>query len=271
MSKHWNTHRSVFSDTPRTLYRAVGLDALGRAQEETTGIAAAVALIAHNVLPHLDLGNETGIWTGLVERSEAIVEPKINEEWQDSGEIATLDVSAVPKPEKISKVERKQLQAKIEAAVGPQNKGGEALPNPNPQWSNSAPAWSYDFAPRATAAVADAVDATAEAIMTARSKTDKALIDVLMNLIKQQTVAASQSWKTLDRRLRLLWWREALYSTRARTGYRALEAPAAAAQMAIDVFYEVPIYYPPSVEHFLREAVVAVVGEEKGRGRGENS
>ena len=74
-----------------------------------------------------------------------------------------------------------------------------------------------------------------------------------------QSVSGSQT------RLKLLWWKEALYSPSQETGYRRIESPIAlVVTLAYDFHELLPETYPHSAEYFLREAVYDVLHKHDG-------
>ncbi len=266
VAANWATYLSAFSDRPTTVFRAVLLDALRQAQEADVKVAAAVALVARNVLPYLDLGQEREISAGLVARSEELISAAAAKEWSTA--VDSQVAVKLPAPTKPGKLDRKALLTKVEAAAGPSNEKGEALPTPNPHWTNQAQAWSFGFSPRMVVAIADSVDAMSEALVTARASTDQALLGAMQSFVGDHLPGLVRSGKALERRLNLLWWRQSLYSIAAKQGYRSMKPTAAAVQMAADVFALAPAFSPMSVEFFLREAVAEVVGNGKGKGAG---
>jgi GTPase-associated system helical domain len=259
VSEQWTTYLSVFADRPVIMFRAILMEAIRLAQEDDAGIAAAAAFTARNLLPRLAIGAEKDIVRDVLGRSDELMAPEIDADWRVPSS-ASASVEGVPVPAKMAKLDRKVLLTKIEAAVGPQAEKGEALTSPNQHWPNAGQPWSNQFSPRMTTAIAESVDAMADVVSNAWAKRDQAMGEAM-----SAAQASPGAMQILDRRLNLVWWRQSLYSPSARRGYREMPPLAAAAQMASDVFRSVPPFSPQSVEYFLREAVVEVVGEKKGR------
>jgi hypothetical protein len=59
---------------------------------------------------------------------------------------------------KAAEVDEAKLLKGLAAASGPNNQQGQSLPNSNPHWSNAGGSWSYEFPPRATKAIAAAIN-----------------------------------------------------------------------------------------------------------------
>jgi hypothetical protein len=265
VEKHWPTYASAFAGVPVVLFRAIALEALSRAQEQQPAIATATALIARNVLPHLEGAKETEALSALFARASEIMTVNTNAAWSMGEELQAPDLGQLPQVDRTSKIDRKVLQGKVDSSVGPSNKAGQAGSSPNPHWSNSAPHWSYEFAERLGPILADIHDKAVENAVTARSKVDAALTEAVTGFMSNLSDWMAERSGALERRVSLLWWRESLYSSSAKASYRTLTPELAAVHMAVDFASHVPSEYPPSVEHFLREAVVAVVGEQRGR------
>ncbi len=257
VEQHWNTYRSCFSDVPRPLFRAVLLEALQQGQEKDTGIAAAVALLSRNVLPHFAVESEREAWNDLILSAEGRTEERAQSEWstQRSSQVAALTAKqASPAP---MKIDRAEFGKKLHSASGPQNAQGQALPDPNPYWPNSPQAWAQEFANRASNAIADVVD---KAVEQSGKQIDKSLAASLGHQVNDLSDAIGRTSVGLQRRSDLLWWKEAAYSPLIKQSYRSVSSESAAVLMAFDLHRQVPTYCPESVEHFLREAVLALIG-----------
>lgn len=109
----------------------------------------------------------------------------------------------VPTVTKATKGGPYSSKKRIDAAVGPQNQAGHPGENPNPNWSNSAPQWSYDFSDRLSALLADHLDT----VVSKASEMDAKNLGAFGTNLKAVT---SQSDSALKRATSLLWWRQAL-------------------------------------------------------------
>jgi GTPase-associated system helical domain len=261
VEKHWNTYRSCFSDVPRPLFRAILLEALRQGQEKDSAIAAAVALISRNVLPHFGVESEREVWNDVILSAEARTEERAENEWStDSNQLSQASATTAKQASSaLPKIDRAELGKKLHSASGPQNAQGQALPEPNPHWSNSPQAWAQEFASRASNGIADVVD---KAIEQSANQT-KSLGTLLGQQVNELSARVGSSSVGLRRRCDLLWWKEATYSPLIKDSYRSVSTESAAVLMAFDLHGRVPAYCPESVEHFLRETVLELIG---GRG-----
>lgn len=257
---HWPTYGTAFPEAPATVFRAIALDALNKAQQEDVAIAQAVTLLARNLMPLSKLGVERVEVQGIVDAASAKADLAVEAAWTPPSDPSSLPTVSLPASAKIEKTDRKALQTKIEAASGPHNAASEAGPTPNPHWPNAGNPWSYEFAPRMTAVLADAVDAMADTVAKSRSKGDAAVITATSSFVNALNNWSTHINRSIERKVSLLWWRESLYSHAADTGYRSMDQALACAYMAVDLAKLLPAAYPRSVEYYLREAVLAVVG-----------
>ena len=258
--EQWPTYVNTFAGTPTTVIRAILLAALARAADKDNRIADALVTYARNMLPHIRVGNEQPIWHDLVMDLENEVEKRAGAEWAtpDAIEVPPLKLSVDPLkiPVKTLKLNRKELTQNLFEASGPQNPTGEASTNPNPYWSDSAEQWSYEFAPRAAVAVADAVDPALK--VTIGPVDFGEIVETVSRHFNKTLEAVSRATAGLQRRTYLLWWKEALYSPSLRRSYRDLPGLQAAVLMAFDLYNLVPNFTPRSVSSFLNETVRAL-------------
>ena len=261
LAEQWPTYVNTFAGTPTTVIRAVLLAALVRAADKNNHIAAALVTYARNMLPHIRVGNEQPIWHDLVMDLENEVEKRAETEWAtpDAIKVPPLKLSVDPLkiPVKTLKLNRKELTQNLFEASGPQNPDGEAGTNSNPHWSSSAQDWSYEFAPRAAGAIADAVD---PALKVTIGPVDLSvplgkIAETVSRHFNKTLEEVSRATAGLQRRTYLLWWKEALYSPSRRCRYRDLPGLQAAVLMAFDLYTLVSNFTPWSVSSFLDETV----------------
>ena len=147
-----------------------------------------------------------------------------------------------------------ELITDVGGAAGPHDSVGEAFDDPNPNWTNSGPQWSYDFTPRMARALVKAVNLGMERVV--------ARIDSELQSYRKDHERLSShletSASTVGNRLDVLWWSEAKYSPSLRVGYREMPGAVAAVGMAYDLSMLVPPTAPTSVTYVLGEAVAAL-------------
>lgn len=263
LERNWNSYASAFADgVIPVVARAIVLDALARVIGSDP-LALAVTLTARNMLPHVGEVVDRHLWEGLLGDADRRLEARARRDWALPGSAnAQVPRFAPPDQSKLTNttVNREWLLKKWQAASGPHDAQSEAIKDANPNWTNSAPQWSYDFAPRASAAVADAVDAVAKKMMESINERDGAgaLGAAIATYMGEAVTALSQTALGLERRTALLWWKEALYSPGARCSYRDLEPTIAAAWVAVDAAEITGPFAPRMAEAFVTETVRAL-------------
>ena len=270
LRQRWATYVNTFAARPITVFRAMLLHALIQACRRNDTVAAAFVSCARNVLPRLETGAEGEIWTDIVAEIEDQVDKRSEREWATPASIPVPDPKFKPPTREkiriVPAVTDSTDQVKgFMAAAGPHYNtpnGQQFATDGNPHWPQNNPhAWAYEFGRRMTQAVRKEI---AQAISSLSveganlSKITQAMMDVTSEQLKATLAAVSRAEAGLQRRVGLLWWKEAAFSPSARRSYRDLSPNEAAALMAFDLHREVPTYSPTSVSAFLREAVIAL-------------
>ncbi|MDA8452390.1 hypothetical protein M5C97_19165 [Acidovorax sp. NCPPB 3859] len=247
IGSQWATYQSVFRDgKANTLYRGVALQALVAAIESEPSLGTAIALLMRNFKAVVELGKYAAPIKLLADAAEAAFT-------KERGALAVPAQGTrtkLPSAIKATKIDRAKLLTRIEAAVGPHNRAGNAGENPNPHWSDAGHPWSHDFSDRLMPIIADHIDiAIAEA-----AKFDERNLQSVANSI----AALSTINPEIQRSTKLLWWRQSLYSESADKSYRLLSAADAVVHLVADLSRHLPDAYERAVESFLSEAVLAV-------------
>jgi hypothetical protein len=263
LQKHWPTFRGAFQDEPLTLYRAIILEAVVRAMEQQGTLAVAVSLIATNVLPELHVGQEERILSKILERAQSVTSKRLIKLWPTRSEFAPVAPLKSPAIPPLKSTDPNAWFPKVAAAAGTgTNKQGVSLNNPNPNWPNQGPPWSYEFADRMAPILADVHDKAATAALKASAQALKALGDSVVAKLNDFVRSEQARGDQMNVSSRLLWWRQALYSETAAAPYRKLAAPLLALHMAFDMADLLPEVYPPAIESLLFEAVRAAAGAQ---------
>jgi hypothetical protein len=268
LQNRWTTYRNTFSSTPIAVIRAILLDALVTAAGEDDRVGVCFVASARNTLPLMRANDEREIWADVVAGIEKQVDARAEAEWTTPASITVTAMSyEVPEIEALSmtpgKTARNKLYQAMLAASGPHYHDpdkGNVPTNGNPHSvPNSPTQWVTEFGKRSTVAVADAIDvaiASIEITQPDLAGPFEQLAKGVSTYVDNTLNAVSAATAGLQRRTNLLWWKEALFSPSARKSYRDLPVTVAAAQMAFDLFNEVPLFSPASVSAFLSEAVL---------------
>jgi|SRR5450830_25617 len=244
---HWSTYQSVFRDgKANTLYRGVALQALVAAIDKEPSLGTAIALLTRNFATAVELGKYATPIGLLVDAAETAFAEERGALAVPAQGISTVLPSAV----KATKVDRSKLLNRIEAAVGPHNRAGTAGENPNPHWSNVGNPWSHDFSDRLMPIIADHIDL---AIAEAAKFDEKNQQGVASSIAALGTIDP-----TIQRSMRLLWWRQSLYSNSADKSYRELGGAEAVIHAVADLASHLPDAYERAVDSFLSEMILAL-------------
>lgn len=262
VKKHWLAFRNKYSERPKGLLRPVLLEALEKAAAGSPPIVAAIWYAGANLFPHLESQKEHTIVRDTLEKMGNIAEQNAETVWAP-GEIHVdlsfpkliLKFGEIPK----GKIDRKSLELAMSDAAGPHNQNNEHGEDPNQTWPNSNHAWSYQFAPRATVAVANAVEKALVPLTGQAAVISEQMEPALKKFGKDFSNAISE-WVVgavggVRQRSALIWWKETLYSPALRSSYRGLSAAEVIVGMAHDLHLIAPAPTPQSVEYFLRETL----------------
>lgn len=269
--KHWSTFRNRFRDTPRQMLRPLIFEALREVAVADQGSAAIIWLTGGNYISQARLGKEEAVAAEFLQRMGAIAETKAIDEWAQSLDVESKELPPISlKLNGKVVVDEAKLRSHLAAAAGPSNSQGQPSGDePNPHWPNANANWVTSFAQRGAKGLAEVISETVNTVPTVINKgLNSELSEVLtaLNATVEGTVTQLLRSAVADqRRNRLLWWRETLYSPTLKRGYRQLDGPLAAFIMAYDLHTEVPAHSPQSVEFLLREAVRAKQSSESKR------
>lgn len=258
----WKAVRSVHTDMPVNLLRAILLDACNQVAKEDNN-AAILWLTAADTLPLLQLGREeTAIRKMLAEWAKCAEEKALAGLTlsADDTEQATIgEIQAIETPEfEAYEVNQDTLLEKIEAAVGPSNIRGETLSDSNPYWSNQQTHWSHQFAPRMQQLLVSELDSLGASLFETNQQVQvylTKLTKTVNNSLSSQQRWVHQTQQAEQIRLNALWWSEALYSSSLQRSYRELDPVIASIVMAIDLLNTIAKPTPASVSYLLAEAV----------------
>ena len=242
IERHWPTYYGAFQGgAADTLYRAVALQALFEALEAHPSLGVAISLLLRNVGPLLESGKNEAAAKLLLDRADEVFSLQVAASAPPKlGELKSSTLNAV----KPAKCDRASILERMEAAVGPHNRSGQAGQSPNQLFPNSGSEWSYNFSDRFVPLLADCLDT----VLVHAAKLDE---DNVMTLSTTLVRIAS----ALRRSNSLLWWRQALYSESAGKPYREMAPPDLVVHAALDLAALVPEAYERALESFLGEAI----------------
>ncbi|HNP68900.1 MAG TPA: GTPase-associated system all-helical protein GASH, partial [Aequorivita sp.] len=182
------------------------------------------------------------------------INQKANKEWALSSNDSLSKINIELKDVTKYLINDDTLIKYLEDASGPTNSASVAnYDSPNPHWPNSGANWSYQFPPRATKGIKNAVDASLKAIVTVVNENKATIQNSLSKALEQVQKEVSDKSKSLQLRSELLWWKEAGYSSSTDKSYDELDRKILGIVLANDYSTFIPLIYPKSVDYFLKE------------------
>ena len=227
---HWPTFLANSNDIPVTFIRAVMLDALETVSKESR-IASLIWFSGRNAIKYYKLGGEKELLTNFILELGNRIETEVTETWSfspdDEIEIPEIAVATIDKGEV-------EVILKAAAIHQPWGEGGE---NPTAPSAGNAE-WGKFFASKASKGLTDIVNKSLK----------KQAKEILIN--QGDFIYANNLFQM---RTKLLWWKEACYSSSLKGSYKELKTGMLEVIMAHDYSSLVPVMYPNSVDYFLKE------------------
>ncbi|AUC22656.1 hypothetical protein BTO15_11405 [Polaribacter sejongensis] len=254
---HWETLRSKYAEMPRNILRGVILNAINNVGIDDPLAARIIYLSALNLYPYVKLNKEKSIVDRLIIKLGDIAEINAVEEWSFVEEEPKLKLSTLKLNDiKLgkAKIDTEKLQPKLREAINNDPSGHTA------QNHGGSSQWGVHFADLATEGIATAFD-SAMTQLTGSLSADS--IETPINKFfaafkKSLDVSLKTSFTSLtsvERRSKLLWWKETLYSSSLRTSYRGLDKYLLPIVMSTDLNNQIPEVTPISVDYLLRDTL----------------
>lgn len=252
---HWETLRVRFTEMPRNIIRGVILNAINTIGMADPIAARIIYLTAHNVYPYAKLNSEKNLIDSMLNTFGEIAEKNAVEEWslleeEPSLKLGTLKVSNLKfEPVKLDKA---KFQEKWEQAFTNEPNGhGPQHGFQNEQYRNHFKAKTND-------AIVSSFNATLDGFNKSISTLD---LDTPINKFFtefKKTLDANlktsfSSLTAVERRSKLLWWKETLYSPSQKKSYRGFDKHLLTIIMSADLNKQVPEITPISVDYLLRD------------------
>lgn len=256
VSEHWKALRSKFTERPIPLLRAVILCALDDLGSQDASIARIIYLTGANFYPYAKLGREKDIIETMLHELGNIAEKHAVDEWsltakQPELKISSLKVSGLKFSE--VKLDTTDLKKQLKTAAAHSPEGYQQYNYPNE--------WSTHFTNIATPAIETLLTATfksfADGLSPASIETPINKFFAEFKTSLDQTLKASfTSIQAVERRSKLLWWKETLYSTSLENSYRTVDKYMQPFVMASDLYQQLPAIVPVSVNFLLRDTIL---------------
>jgi hypothetical protein len=263
ITKKWSTFLTNSKDTPVTFIRAVILEALEIVSKETS-LACLIWLTGRNIQPQFKLiGKEKELIVNFLLSLGNKMEKKATESWSLPSDSKLQKLSIEIKEFTGATIDKASLQKLFVWASGPHDEKSEVpFKDPNPHWSNSAPHWSYAFAPKAATAISQEVNKALKEQAKELSLNQTQIQEAVNRLLVQTQAEILEKNNMLQMRTQLLWWKESCYSVSLDQSYRGQQNGLLQTLLANDYSTFVPAIYPKSADYFLNETHRGLVETE---------
>lgn len=258
LTAHWKALRSRFPDVPVPVLRSIILHALYNVGILDPTSARIIYLTGSNFYPYAKLGREKEIVTQILSELGEKAEADAIEDWslvdeEPNFKLGSLKVTGIAFKE--IAIDQTNLNALLKTAAKRTPQGQNPYQHPEE--------WSAHFANHASEGIVKILKSSLDQLTTSLSPTsieipiNKFFSDFKRSL--DQTLKNSfQSIRAVERRSKLLWWKETLYSTSIKNGYRTLNTTLQPIMMAYDLFQQLPDVAPISVDYLLKDALLLV-------------
>lgn len=257
VTTYWNALRVKYSDMPRNILRGVILNALNNVGMADPIAARIIYLTALNYYPYAKLNSERKVVETMLSELGELAEKDAIEEWsfiedEPSLKLGTLKLKDLKFGEATLNVG--QLEPKMKIAIE-NDPGGHSAQS---HGGNSA--WGIHFAKHASEGIASSFNEAFKSFSGALSPDSiEAPINKFFTTFKKSLDSnlkiAFSSLTAVERRSKLLWWKETLYSQSLKRSYRGLDNNLLPIMMAVDLNNQLPDITPISVDFLLRDTL----------------
>jgi hypothetical protein len=265
VTKYWKALRGKYPDMPRNIHRGVILNALMEIGSEDPIAARIVYLTSSNFYPYAKLGKEKEIAHILLTELGEIAEKNAVEEWSLIEEEPRLRLGKL----KIDSLQFGKIELDDEIV---RSKLNEALSNSpsghGPNHGLHQPQYKEHFIEKTTEAITQSFDSAFSDLSKALNPS--AIEDPINKFFTSFKKSLDDNLKSsfasivaVERRSKLLWWKETLYSSSLKKSYREVSNPVLPILMGSDLNEQVAKITPISVDYLLRDTLL-ILNEKKG-------
>lgn len=252
IKENWATLRSNRPETPVSIIRSVILSALHKIGIKDADCAQIIYLTATNFYPYAGLGNEKEIVEKILLSIGEVAEQNANEEWSLADDISTLKLPSLKvAPIKIEKSLSKDTLS-IEIPTLTQNPSYNNNVAHLPPIQQAFNILAKDIPERIITAL-EGLTLTAS-LVDFNQSLEKFFADFKKSLDKELK-SSFTAMQAVERRSRLLWWKEALFSQHLKKSYREINKELRPIVMAFDLYNQLPNITPVSVDYLLHDTL----------------
>lgn len=257
VTNHWKALRGKYPEKPRNILRGVILNALYNVGTDDPIAARVIYLTIVNFYPYAKLNTEKKIVEHLISELGIIAEEHAIQEWAfienvPSFNLGPLKINQLKFGE--SKIEADELQPKLKVAIEQEPQGH------NCQSHGGNSVWGVHFANHAAEGIVTAIN---DALNNFSGNLSTDAIENPLNKfftkfkknLNANLKTTFASLTAVERRSKLLWWKETLYSHSLKTSYREMDAHILPVTMTKDLIDLLPNITPISVDYLLKDTL----------------
>jgi len=258
---HWKALRAKFSETPVPIIRAVILNALYNIGTEDQKIARIIYLTATNFYPYAKLGREKEIVEKIILDLSKLAEENATEEWSletEEPKVKLPSLKIEPLKIDVKKVDRASLKKSFFEGSSKTHTGFLS--------QNNQDQWAEVFSQKASEAVGNLIESSIGEIsdsmdISGVSSSINKFFTEFKKSLDQSLKSSFSSIQAVERRSKLLWWKETLYSSSLKNSYRSVNEISQTIVMAGDLYKQLPAIVPVSVDYLLRDTLLLLNSE----------
>lgn len=265
VTKYWTALRGKYPDMPRNIHRGVILNALMQLGSEDPVAARIIYLTSSNFYPYTKLGKEKEIVHTLLTELGEIAENHAVEEWSLIEEEPKLKLGSLKINDlKFGSIEldKENLKPKMLEAIQNTPSGHTAQNH-----GGNSP-WGEHFAENSSQGISEAFNKAFRNLNNSLSASSleepiNKFFTSFKKSLDENLKSSFASIVAVERRSKLLWWKETLYSPSLKKSYREVSRPNLPIVMGSDLNEQVAKITPISVDYLLRDTLLILV-ERKG-------
>ena len=256
VSTYWKALRAKFTERPIPILRAVILHALFNIGTNDAKLARIIYLTGSNFYPFAKLSREKEVVSDILIQLANISEKNATEEWSIVEEEPNLKLGTL----KIGNLQfnnitfaEDELRAKLKTAAKNDPQGHGPYHHPEP--------WSEHFKQHAGDGIVGILKSSFEELSKSLnpSSFETPINKFFTDFKKSLDLVLKNSFNTIkavERRSKLLWWKETLYSASLKNSYRTVDTFIQPIIMANDLYHQLPDITPVSVDFLLKDTIL---------------
>lgn len=262
ITDHWKALRGKYTEMPRNIIRGVILNALNSVGTADPYAARIIYLTALNFYPYAKLNSEKKLVHEMLNALGEIAENDAVSEWSLIEEEPSLKLGML----KISdfkfgstSIDKAPLKNALKDATQRTPEGHNPYQHPNE--------WGESFATKASNGISLSFNKAFEEFN--KSLSPNAIETPINKFFSEFKKTLDANLKTsfssltaVERRSKLLWWKETLYSPSQKRSYRGLDKNLLPVLMSSDLNKQIPEITPISVDYLLRDTLFLLIDKQ---------